>query len=228
MRDPSLQITTLISLLVHITFLSIALITIKQADHFVGPTPYIVSLVSPEIEETDVSEKGVAAVGEDESAPQMSLPSETLKNHRIFEDTKQYISDRIVAIKAKKKVKDIVRLRNIISLKGSSSSKEEAAETVQHDEGEKEGGEWATTDQYTKAIGGEIWQHYEVIPEIKGKNLEAIISITVMKDGTIKINKIEKSSGNLLFDRAVLNAIRKASPVSPPPYEMEIGVRFRP
>ena len=66
------------------------------------------------------------------------------------------------------------------------------------------------------------------MPEIKGKNLETIISVTVMQDGTIRINKVEKSSGNIIFDRSVLKAISKASPVSRPPYEVEIGLRFTP
>ena len=61
-----------------------------------------------------------------------------------------------------------------------------------------------------------------------GKNLEAVISVTIMSNGTVKINSVEKSSGNVLFDRSVLRAINKASPVSPPPHEMEIGLRFTP
>jgi len=44
----------------------------------------------------------------------------------------------------------------------------------------------------------------------------------------VKDARIEKPSGNVLFDRSALRAIAKASPVTPPPYEMEIGVRFYP
>ena len=32
-----------------------------------------------------------------------------------------------------------------------------------------------------------------------GENLEAIISVTIMSNGTVKINSVEKSSGNVLF-----------------------------
>jgi TonB family protein len=48
------------------------------------------------------------------------------------------------------------------------------------------------------------------------------------KDGTLSGVKIEKASGDRFFDRSALNAVTKASPVSPPPYEMEIGIRFYP
>ncbi|MDP2753115.1 MAG: energy transducer TonB, partial [Nitrospirota bacterium] len=60
------------------------------------------------------------------------------------------------------------------------------------------------------------------------KDLEAIISIKIKRDGAITAQRIEKSSGNTLFDRSAIKALAKASPLSPPPYEMEIGVRFYP
>ncbi|MCX5719973.1 MAG: energy transducer TonB, partial [Nitrospirae bacterium] len=73
----------------------------------------------------------------------------------------------------------------------------------------------------------EIWQQW-VFPDTGHKDLETIISIKIRKDGTITAQKIEKSSGNLIFDRSAIKAITKANPLSPPPYEMEIGVRFYP
>ena len=60
------------------------------------------------------------------------------------------------------------------------------------------------------------------------KNLEAIISIRVFMDGTVVVQRIEKSSGNAFFDKSAMKAIAKASPLSPSPHEMEIGVRFFP
>ena len=38
----------------------------------------------------------------------------------------------------------------------------------------------------------------------------------------------KRPSGNALFDRNAERAIRKASPVPPPPYPMELGVNFYP
>ena len=71
---------------------------------------------------------------------------------------------------------------------------------------------------------GSTW----VFPDTGKKDLEAIISIRILKDGTIISQRIEKSSGNPLFDRSAIKALAKASPLSPPPYEMDIGVRFYP
>ena len=75
--------------------------------------------------------------------------------------------------------------------------------------------------------------------DLKGKSQkplkcdEAILpfctnAIKILKDGTTIVQNIEKSSGNSLFDRSALKALAKASPLPPPPYEMEIGVRFYP
>lgn len=76
---------------------------------------------------------------------------------------------------------------------------------------------------------GRIWEEW-VFPAgtDDAAGLEAVISIKILKDGTIKIKDIEKSSGNPMFDGSALKAINRASPLKPPPFEMEIGVRFTP
>jgi TonB family protein len=53
-----------------------------------------------------------------------------------------------------------------------------------------------------------------------------VISIKIDSQGKVVSQEIEKSSGNILFDRSAEKAISKASPLPPPPVEMEIGVRF--
>ncbi len=80
---------------------------------------------------------------------------------------------------------------------------------------------------YCKKVRKEIWQQW-VYPDTGQKDLETIISIRIMKDGTISMQKIEKSSGNPLFDKSSIRALTKANPLSPPPYEMEISIRFSP
>ncbi|TAL25846.1 MAG: TonB C-terminal domain-containing protein [Nitrospirae bacterium] len=222
MKGPSLRITAILSLVIHITFFFTALVLMNRSNHFIRPPAYIVSLVGTEVADTGSPEEGGAAVSEDEPAPRMSLPSDTSKKLKPSDDTKQYAENRIAAMEATKKAKNILRLRNVISIKGSGGSEE--GEIT----GPEENGEEDMLASYENKIGREIWRHYTVIPEIKGKNLEAIISVTVMRDGTLRINKVEKSSGNIIFDRSVLKAVAKASPVSPPPYEMEIGLRFTP
>ena len=132
------------------------------------------------------------------------------------------IEKKISAIAAKKKIEKIVKLRSIISLKASGDKRSSNEKTASASPEKVHPSE----DYYSK-ITKEIWQQW-VFPNTGKKDLEAIISIKILKDGTAIVQKIEKSSGNTLFDRSALKALAKASPLPPPPYEMEIGVRFYP
>ncbi len=83
--------------------------------------------------------------------------------------------------------------------------------------------------EYGRLVGEEIRRQWQFPTDLlKDKTIEAIVSIRVLKNGFVQILRIEKSSGNPLFDRSALRAITKASPVTSPPHEMEIGVRFYP
>ena len=84
-----------------------------------------------------------------------------------------------------------------------------------------------------------LWQRIRsvwVLPEeVLGgkKNLEAIITIRIAKDGQIEDIQFEKKSGNPYLDESALRAIKKANPLPPLPPGMQgdkfdVGVRFTP
>ncbi|MBA3070771.1 MAG: cell envelope integrity protein TolA [Nitrospirae bacterium] len=224
MKEPSLPATAFFSFLLHVTFIFIALITIKNANHFTLPSAYIVSLVSTEVSGPSARDKEGTAAQTEEPEQKMKLPAEPSKN-KTSENSRQYISDRIAALEATRKAKRVVKLRNIISIKGADTQKKDTKEIPRP--AKNRGNETSILEGYSERIEKEIRQRW-AFPEAWGKNLEAVISVTIMSNGTVKINSVEKSSGNVLFDRSVLRAINKASPVSPPPHEMEIGLRFTP
>ncbi len=83
----------------------------------------------------------------------------------------------------------------------------------------------------------EVWSAIRsqwALPEfLKSRQLEAVLVLTVRRDGKIISIRFEKKSDNALFNESVLRAVRKANPLpafpeiySPP--EEQIGVRFRP
>ncbi|MCX5717141.1 MAG: cell envelope integrity protein TolA [Nitrospirae bacterium] len=224
MKGPSLPVTAFFSFLLHLTFIFTALITIKNANHFTLPSAYIVSLVSTEVSGQPARGKEGTASQIEESEQKMKLPLEPSKN-KASEDSKQYVSDRIAAIEATRKAKRVVKLRNMVSIKGADKQGKDTKEISPS--AKVSANEAAILEGYPEKIGKEIRQRW-AFPEAWGKTLEAVISVTIMSNGTVKINSVEKSSGNVLFDRSVLRAINKASPVSPPPHEMEIGLRFMP
>jgi colicin import membrane protein len=145
-----------------------------------------------------------------------------MKSKRDAVEENRYVKEKISALEAKKRIRKMVELRNTISLKGGVDNRSAQTESApsSHAKGDP-------FDDYYRKITKEIWQQW-VYPSTSRKDIEAIVSIRILKDGTALVQKVEKSSGNALFDKAALKALAKASPLEPPPYEMEIGVRFYP
>jgi colicin import membrane protein len=64
-----------------------------------------------------------------------------------------------------------------------------------------------------------------------GEVLEAVIDVTILRNGAVTEVKFEKRSGNSYFDESAMKAIRKASPLPPLPAwvgdsSLEVGIRF--
>jgi colicin import membrane protein len=238
MKGPSIQKTTALSATLHLTFFIIAAVILKQSKSIIIPSPYVVSLVSPAGPSKERAAESAAASIRTEA--KVAEPArqrdetgtravETKKQHNssakdMKADQKQ-IEDRLSELKAKQKVKDIVGLRSkMLSIRGSEGNAPQA-HAAQNSGGSSSQG--TLFDSYYAKITQQIWQEW-VYPDTRDKNLEAVIAVKISKDGSVTIRGIEKGSGNALFDRSALRAISKASPVSPPPYEMEIGMRFYP
>jgi TonB family protein len=223
MKEPSLQKTTALSLALHISILFIALILLRQSNKFMMPSPYVVSLVSPEGpkgKSVDIKAGREVSRSLKDTSVVETVPKKDTK--KIDRKKEELVEERIAAIAAKKKVEKLVKLRSEISLKASSNISKGGSDTAS-----AQSGKGSLFDEYYGKISEEIHQQWSW-PPTGQKDLEATISIKVTKDGTIFIQKIEKSSGNPFFDKSAIRALTKASPISPPPYEMEIGVRFYP
>ena len=244
---------TLLSIIIHIVFLGLAMLTLKRTSHFLMPSPYVVDLVGtesvsvsgpakvlerapapekkpseasspPQRKEPKVLERAPAPgkkTSELSSASPHKEPKETRKAENLDKRNEQYFSEVIAAIEAKKKIERIARLREVITLRGSGEGKAQAS---QGSSAKREG---SVMDAYYAQITKEIWQHW-VFPDTGVKNIETVVSMRIFRDGSVQVQGIEKSSGNPLFGRSALKAVVKASPLTPPPYEMEIGVRFYP
>lgn len=186
------------------------------------PSPYEVSLVGPISSSQgaateDISKQAGPAVRDIEHVKQ---PEKVAKDSKA--DLKR-LDDQLSALKAKKKMHNIVDLRSKVASisggQGKTSPKSAARGTAN---GSSQG-----SGTYADKIIGEIrekWGNYEWAE----KDLLMIINVRILRDGTIQVLEVEKKSGNSLFDRSVQLALIKASPVTPPPAEMEIGMRFYP
>ena len=224
MTGPSLQKSTALSAALHFTFLAVVAVMLKQSASMVIPSPYMVTLVSPM---NSSQERSLAKTGGGSIAATRS-PDPSRQQHAPAKDEtsdRAHVEDRLSELKAKKKVKTIVDLRSkVLEIKGATGKAQQINTAPKSGGGQSQS---SLFDSYYTKITGQIWQEW-VYPDTGDKNLEAIIAVKIAKDGSVTVQRIEKGSGNALFDRSALRAISKASPVSPPPYEMEIGMRFYP
>jgi len=232
MTGPSLQRFTLLSLVFHLTFFLMVFLAVRQSVHRVMPSPYVVNLVGSEIRAEGSSTQAVNKASEPlvpESPPKKENPatSPIREQKKQTKNEERQVQEQIAALKAKKDMQKRADLRkDIISLKGTGIEGKTGGRAGASRGAAGSGEGSVETDYYIK-ITKEIWQQW-TFPETGDKSLEAIISIRIMRDGVVHVSRVEKSSGNSLFDKSALRAISKASPVTPPPHEMEIGVRFYP
>ena len=64
------------------------------------------------------------------------------------------------------------------------------------------------------------------------ENIEAVVTVQILRDGTVAHVGLEKGSGNRYFDESALRTVKKANPLPPLPETfrgggMEVGIRFR-
>jgi colicin import membrane protein len=234
MRGPSLQKATILSFALHLTVFFVAVLMLRHSNRMIMPVPYTVSLVSPEVfkgidkgpvtdtaTDTDAGKSDTVLKESREAAVKAAEPQ---KSKKETAKEKEMVDRKISALAAKKKIEKLVRLRSIISLKAGAENR--TAQVRSAASATPSGAGHQPEDYYT-TITKEIWQQW-VYPDVGRKDIGAVIFIKILRDGTALVQRIEKSSGNTLFDRSALKALAKASPLTPPPYEMEIGVRFYP
>ena len=238
MREPSLRETAVLSLVLHALVFVTALLFMKKASHVTLPSPYVVRLVSPatvapkkakapavkvrsrkQVKPKAAEKPKRKAAAKSSRARAAKKKAVTLKEASRAPDTVT-IEERIAAIRAKKRIEKVVALRKAVL---SVKREEQPAAPVT-----PAGGEGPLLAGYYSLVQERVWSEW-VFPGLRTEEgLETVVDIKVLKDGKVKVEGVKKSSGNTLFDRSVLRAIAKASPLPPPPYELEISIRYTP
>lgn len=232
MKPPTIYGSFTVSVVFHLTFLLVAVILIQHTGVTKTAVPYIVSLVDdipaagPARGPAKTSETKASPPAKAE-APRAPEKAAVPKEHKAKPDPKarqeddRRMRERIEALQAKKKIEKMTALRKVIDVDRAKAGVERTpSPSAGH------GGTTGGADYYSLIVS-KIRQQW-VFPETIGKDLEAVVSIRIARDGRVTVEKMEKSSNNALFDRSVLRAIAMASPLPPPAREMEMGVRFKP
>ncbi len=234
MKESGIGIAITLSFFLHIAIITISfLIGRGLYTRKLVPT-YVVSLVSPS-ETAGSKEVSPSGAAQEAAAREIAKPVEKSRAEPHTEarmKKESYtttVKDRIEELKAIQKLQKLLALRKIIDigakgreLQSKNSSGEASRNNITGAAGANAGG-----GDYYSLVEAKIRQQW-IYPDTLDSDLQTVVSIRVAKDGSITIEKVEKGSGNLLFDRSVLRAITMASPLPPPMKEMEIGLRFRP
>ena len=223
MKGPSLQKTAAVSTALHVTVFLISAFLLKQASHITIPSPYIVNLVGHDIR-PHAQDRAAPSAGSSVTHPD-SAEKNVPKSEKISPRDEQRVEDMISAIAAKRKIRSVVALREkMLSIKAGGGHAKQGPSRSRA--GSSQG--MRGSIRYEDKIRNEIHRQW-FCPDTGSKNLEAIISLTIRKDGSLANIEMEKKSDSRLFNNCALQAIAKASPVTPPPDgEMSIGIRFYP
>ncbi len=227
MREPSLKVTAALSVLLHAVVFVAALGLWKRNSHIAIPSPYKVRIVTPAgtgRTKADLSVRRARKAKAIKKMREARKPKEMPKPVKKEPDMVT-VQERIAALGAKKRIRRIVELRRaVLSVRKSKTEGREASESS--GDGPARGA--SLMAGYYTMIQERVWNEW-VFPEFRAVDgLETVVNIRIFKDGRVVVQGVERSSGNSLFDRSALRAIAKASPFPPPPYEMQIGLRFTP
>ena len=224
MRGPSIQKTAAVSVLLHLTILVLSVVIINYSKNVVMPSPYTVSLVSSSRgrssgESVQKAEEPKSTAVEKAKSPEES--KEVTKTDKKADE--KIFNERMSTLEAIAKLKRNKELRKkmaAISVKGSGAK----SGVRSSEKAEPAGGPKGTAEDIYRAKITEEIQSEWIYPEYMKKDHQAVVSVTIRKDGTLLDPKIEKKSGDLFFDNSVLKAVIKASPVTPPPSGMEMEI----
>ncbi|MHB8810535.1 MAG: energy transducer TonB, partial [Desulfobulbaceae bacterium] len=128
------------------------------------------------------------------------------------------------AEKARAALADMIKARGAKPAASSSAKGSSARKGVQS----------IVSQQYLMSVGAHV-QQFWILPEMRqwDASLEAVVVLTILRDGTVAKVEVEQESADRYFDEFVMKTIESASPMPPFPKLMgedaiEVGFRFRP
>lgn len=231
-REPNFQKIIITSAVIHVLFITLIAVPLKSRKR--EYKSYFVNIVTPaQLRKTSELKTGKSATG---TVNKKAVPRRRVKSKKgvALEPSDRAIKEikRLTAISAlasKKKQQQLeldkareaeeARASAIDSIRKKMMANISVGPAVPSDVVSAEAG------SYHALIFEEIQRQW-IHSNFASRDLEAIISFKMDKNGKVISHKIERSSGNYLFDLSAVKAILKASPLPPHPVEREVEVRF--
>ena len=227
----------LLSLIIHLTLLSLFIgkPPKKSKKVYFSPT-YSVNLVSIPLSPAS----GSTGSYKGKKTSLWKGPAKTNSRIKTMGERKH----TILTIPKRKKTK--IKGKGIGSETGKGLEKAQVKESSLGNEGEQHSEAQGTSgtsgpvsptnlrfSRYYTAVYNKIYNSWVLPGYGSKKQLEAIVTIRIAKNGKILRTKFEQRSSNAYFDRSVLRAVKKADPLPPLPpgfneNYLELGIRFIP
>lgn len=205
-----------LSIIFHILFILLLIFGIRNSTYDLKNITYI-TLMNESINNKIINNSNLQNTEKNEIAKLNPIVKQKEKiNEKKIKSDEELLEERLSAIRAKKRIQEIAISNSLKSNTALSDNKLNSNKT-----------EDGVSSSYLSIISGLIRQNWN-IPDTIPKNLEAIVSVRILSNGQVIIEKFEKSSGNTIFDSSVIIALKKSSPLPPPKYEVIVGLRFKP
>jgi colicin import membrane protein len=229
--EPNFQKIIITSAVIHVLFITLIAVPIRSRKH--EYKSYFVNIVTPaQLQKSSPVKTGKSATA---AVKKKSPPRRRVKSKKgvALEPADRAIKEikRLQAISALAKKKQQQELA-LAKSREAEEARDDAIESIRKmmaniSVGPAVPGDTvsAEAESYHALIIKKIQSQW-IHSSFASRDLEAIISFKMDKDGNVISHKIERSSGNYLFDLSAEKAILKASPLPPHPVEREIEVRF--
>ncbi|MBI5098857.1 MAG: TonB C-terminal domain-containing protein [Nitrospirae bacterium] len=219
-KEPNFQIIVITSAILHLLLITLIVVPLKtRKDEYKS---YFVNLVGPieSVRETKGNENNHLSPLVKENELSKPLPKADMSLEPSDKVSKEISRMSAISVLSKLKKKKEAGTAHEIEI-----IRQKIQASVAKGPGIPGAVQSMKSDSYYSLITRKIWSEW-IYPETGSAGLEVIIAVKLDREGKVISHEIEKSSGNSLFDRSALKAISKASPLPPPPVEIEIGVRF--
>jgi periplasmic protein TonB len=130
------------------------------------------------------------------------------------EDPNSFIQKRMAELE--KKVND---KKKASSPGGNSQAPGSSGSNADSERADRELNRWK------ELVKSRINAHWSIMGETPRPNTEALIGIEISDNGVLVRAKVDKSSGDDLFDRSAMKAITQAAPFPPVPLEVKEKIR---
>ncbi len=130
------------------------------------------------------------------------------------EDPNSFIQKRMAELE--KKVND---KKKASSPGGDSQTPGSSGNNAESERADRELNRWK------ELVKSRVNAHWSIMGETPQPNTEALIGIEISDNGVLVRAKVDKSSGDDLFDRSAMKAITQAAPFPPVPLEVKEKIR---